>query len=133
MLKIGELIGRRREMRQIIRVLTDDPRAIATTGRKAGCQILGTGGVGKSAIAGRILQRMADRGWRIATLGGSWNLASLARNRRRPLGPPQKDAANLARQLERPRSARPRSASSGCRPPSRISTSSWSSTTSKTC
>jgi hypothetical protein len=77
LLKEDELIGRRREARTIIRVLTDDPKSIAEFGRKAGCQILGTGGVGKSSIAGRIMQRMADRGWLIATPRG-WGLANIA-------------------------------------------------------
>ncbi len=103
LLKIGELIGRRREMRRLIRVLTDDPRALAATGRQAGCQILGTGGVGKSAIAGRIMQRMADRGWRIAAISGPWNLANLASAVGAALwGHPEKSVASLARQLNDP-------------------------------
>ncbi len=71
LLKIGELIGRRRETREILGVLTHD--------REAGCQILGTGGVGKSSVAGRILQRLADRGWRIVTVSARWNLGGLAK------------------------------------------------------
>jgi hypothetical protein len=37
-----------------MRVLTDDPRTVADLGHKAGCQLLGIGGVGKSSIAGRV-------------------------------------------------------------------------------
>ncbi|HME00223.1 MAG TPA: TIR domain-containing protein [Terriglobia bacterium] len=78
LLKLGDLIGRRRDLREIVRVLTDDERSVAERGRKAGCQILGTGGVGKSTVAGRVMQRMVDRGWRVATVSGAWNLGDVA-------------------------------------------------------
>lgn len=53
MLAIGDLIGRHKEARQMMRVLTDDPKSVSQIGHKSGCQVLGTGGVGKSTIAGR--------------------------------------------------------------------------------
>ncbi|MGH7556017.1 MAG: TIR domain-containing protein, partial [Longimicrobiales bacterium] len=73
LLKIGDLIGRRREARDVVRVLNG--------GSQAGCQFLGTGGVGKSTVAGRVMQRMADRGWRVATVNGAggWNLGDVAK------------------------------------------------------
>jgi CHAT domain len=40
-------VGRPREVREIIRVFTNDPKSIEKIGRKASCQILGAGGVGK--------------------------------------------------------------------------------------
>jgi hypothetical protein len=52
MLSVGQLIGRRVEMRRVMRVLTDEERSVSEIGQKAGVQILGIGGVGKSAIAG---------------------------------------------------------------------------------
>ena len=70
LLEIGDLIGRRSEMRRMVRVLT--------TERRAGCQVLGTGGVGKSSVAGRVMQRMVDRGWRIAAVSGAWNLGRIS-------------------------------------------------------
>lgn len=103
MLKIGDLIGRRREARQIVGVLTDDPRSIAKIGRKAGCQILGTGGVGKSSLAGRIIERMADRGWPVATVAASWNISKIAAALAAVLWDhPHKDLAALARNLANP-------------------------------
>ncbi len=103
MLKIGDLIGRRREARQIIGVLTDDPKTLGSAGRKAGCQILGTGGVGKSSLAGRIMQRMADRGWPVATVGASWNISQISSEIAAALwGHPRKELAALARNLGNP-------------------------------
>ena len=103
LLKVGELIGRRREARQAIRVLTDHADTVALLGRKAGCQILGTGGVGKSTLAGRVMQRMADRGWPIVTVSGVWNLGGLATALGSALwNHPAKRLAELARQLNDP-------------------------------
>ena len=102
LLQEDDLIGRRREAREIIRVLTDDPKSIAQFGRKAGCQILGTGGVGKSSIAGRIMQRMADRGWLIATPRG-WGLDNIATALSATLWDhPDKALAKLAKDLAQP-------------------------------
>ena len=47
LLSIGDLIGRRAEVRRVMRVLTDDPRSVEEMGRKAGCQILGHRGCGE--------------------------------------------------------------------------------------
>ena len=78
MLSIGELIGRRVELRRVMRVLTDDERSLADIGGKAGCQLLGIGGVGKSAIAGRTMRRLADKGWVCVAVAGQWTLGELA-------------------------------------------------------
>jgi hypothetical protein len=103
MLKIGDLIGRRREVRETIRVLTDDPRSLAGIGHKGGCQLLGTGGVGKSAVAGRIMRRLAERGWRVAVVSGSWNIPQIAAQLGAALwGHSQRDLAELARKLDDP-------------------------------
>jgi hypothetical protein len=78
MLSVGDLIGRRVELRRVMRVLTDDERSIAEIGRKAGCQILGIGGVGKSAIAGRAMARLSDVGWTCIASTGPLTLGELA-------------------------------------------------------
>ncbi len=110
LLPIGDLIGRRQESRQILRILTDDPKATSQFGRKAGCQILGSGGVGKSTLAGRVMQRMADRNWPVVTLSGKWNLTSLCEELASVLlDHPQKDLAALAAKLNAaPDNLRPR-------------------------
>jgi tetratricopeptide (TPR) repeat protein len=78
LLKIGELVGRREELRDLLRILLDDPWAVAEYGRKAGAVLQGIGGVGKSALAGRTMSRLADRGWRLAAVEGRWTLSELA-------------------------------------------------------
>ena len=71
LLKIGDLVGRREEVRTIMRILTDDPRAVDKFGRKAGCVITGIGGVGKSTVAGRVMERLAEKGWYVVAVGGT--------------------------------------------------------------
>ncbi|HVT56756.1 MAG TPA: CHAT domain-containing protein, partial [Thermoanaerobaculia bacterium] len=61
LLRMDDLIGRRQELRQLLRVLRDDPRAVARHGRKAGGVVLSIGGVGKSALAGRAMSHEPDR------------------------------------------------------------------------
>jgi hypothetical protein len=78
LLKIGDLIGRREELRDLLRILLDDPPAVAKHGRKAGAVLQGIGGVGKSALAGRAMSHLADRGWRLAAVEGRWTLGELA-------------------------------------------------------
>jgi hypothetical protein len=41
LLKLGDLVGRRRELRRVLRILRDDPRSIEAQGRKAGVALLG--------------------------------------------------------------------------------------------
>ena len=60
-----------------MRVLTNDPKSVDSIGLKAGCQLLGLGGVGKSAIAGRAMERLAAKGWTIAAVNGDWTLGQL--------------------------------------------------------
>ena len=75
MLRVGDLIGRREELREVMRVLTD--HAKNPYGRKAGYQLLGIGGVGKSSVAGRAMQRLSDNGWRVVAYSGRWEVGSL--------------------------------------------------------
>ncbi len=77
MLSVGDLIGRRVELRRVMRVLTDDKRSVAEIGRRAGCQILGIGGVGKSAITGRVMARLAEIGWTCVAITGKWTIGEI--------------------------------------------------------
>ena len=77
-LSMGELIGRRAVMRRVMRVLQDDPHLTAQIGRKAGALIRGIGGVGKSALAGRIMARVSAMGWTALAVVGRWGLGELA-------------------------------------------------------
>lgn len=52
-LGVGELIGRRVELRETLRTLREDRRSVALTG---------IGGVGKSSVAGRVVARLAEQG-----------------------------------------------------------------------
>ncbi len=80
MLSLGDLIGRRQELRRILRVLTDDEGSIHAIGHKTGCQVLGIGGIGKSTLVGRIMGRLSRRGWICVAMSGQWTLSELAAN-----------------------------------------------------
>ena len=71
-LRIDDLIGRRRELRETLRELRDESR------QYAGVVLTGLGGVGKSAVAGRTMQRLTEDGWLVATQAGRFNLTELA-------------------------------------------------------
>lgn len=102
-LNMGELVGRRSERRDIMRMLTEDPETVAAIGRRAGCQILGTGGIGKTALAGRIIERLSDRGWRVATVSGAWDLGRIANAMGAAVSNhSKKELAELARSLSDP-------------------------------
>jgi tetratricopeptide (TPR) repeat protein len=77
LLRIGDLVGRRSELRTILRILRDDPRTIKAVGRKAGVAICGIGGIGKSAVAGRAISRLAEEGWRSVAVEGRWTFNEL--------------------------------------------------------
>ena len=72
-LRIDDLIGRRPELREALRVLRDPRR------QHAGVALTGIGGVGKSALAGRIMCRLAEDGWMIvAPEPGRLDLSTIA-------------------------------------------------------
>ena len=74
LLSIGDLVGRRKELRNVLRVLAPE----SSSGQsQAGCQLLGMGGAGKSAIAGRVLTRLGEAGWICVAIGGELTLAGL--------------------------------------------------------
>ncbi|MEM1182395.1 MAG: TIR domain-containing protein, partial [Acidobacteriota bacterium] len=70
-LRIGDLVGRKEELRKAL-------HALRTESGVAGVQITGMGGVGKSAVAGRILQRQTEQGWSVAAIRGPFDLAQVA-------------------------------------------------------
>src|SRR5262249_38994955 len=59
-LPIGELIGRRSELRDALRLLRDDPAMTARYGATCGVVLTGIGGIGKTALAGRIMGRLRE-------------------------------------------------------------------------
>lgn len=71
-LLIGDLIGRRREMRETLRTLRGTKRDCA------GVILTGLGGVGKSAVAGRVMRRMSEGGWLVASHQGRFNIQAIA-------------------------------------------------------
>ncbi|WP_253888258.1 SEFIR domain-containing protein [Actinokineospora diospyrosa] len=74
-LPIGRLIGRRDVVRTAMAVIRDTDRD--RYGDLAGVAITGVGGIGKTAVAGRILARAREHGWRIVIHEGAWNPARL--------------------------------------------------------
>jgi tetratricopeptide (TPR) repeat protein len=71
-LRIDDLIGRRKELREALRVLRDGG------GQYAGVMLTGIGGVGKSSLAGRIMQRLSEDGWLVPAHAGRFDLAGIA-------------------------------------------------------
>ena len=78
LLRMDELIGRRPALRRVTGVLRDDPRVIQGLGRRSGVLISGIGGVGKSALAGRVMARLAEDGWAVCAAVGRLGLGELA-------------------------------------------------------
>ncbi len=71
-LRIDDLIGRRKELRELLRCLRDQNRQFA------GVALTGIGGVGKSAVAGRAIQRLIEEGWLVAAHVGRFELTEIA-------------------------------------------------------
>src|SRR5262249_18077564 len=63
-LRLDDLIGRRTELRATLRTLRDPTRS------HAGVVLTGIGGVGKSALAGRVMCRLAEESWLVAAHAG---------------------------------------------------------------
>ncbi|NBO65921.1 MAG: CHAT domain-containing protein [Acidobacteria bacterium] len=72
-LDMDQLIGRRRELREAIRLLRDQ------SSTDAGIILTGVGGIGKSALAGRIAQRMFETHFLIGVHYGKLSLQSLCK------------------------------------------------------
>ena len=69
LLGVDDLVGRRREVRTAVRALTSN--------RDRGVSLVGMGGVGKSTVAGRVMQRLREDGWAIAIHAGPFSIAAL--------------------------------------------------------
>jgi tetratricopeptide (TPR) repeat protein len=105
LLGMDDLIGRRSELRAVLRVVRNDRRAVAAHGHKAGAVVFGMGGVGKSALAGRAMSRLAEEGWHVAAVGGSLSLGELARQAGTALaGGAEGALSTLAGRLRQPES-----------------------------
>ena len=76
-LRIGELIGRRAQLREALAALRGGPGAVDRFGDVSGVVLTGVGGIGKTALAGRIESRLAAEGWLTAVHVGSWDPTKL--------------------------------------------------------
>ena len=86
---MGALIGRRAQLRTAMGVLRRTPDAVERFGAASGVVLTGIGGIGKTALAGRVISRLRDDGWLIAVHEGRWNptaliTATAARHHRGP-------------------------------------------------
>ena len=77
-LRIGELIGRRAQLRTAVAALRGGKQARDRWGALSGVMLTGIGGIGKTALAGRVLGRMGEDGWLTAVHVGLWNPGALA-------------------------------------------------------
>ncbi len=78
-LPVGALIGRRKQLRAAMGVLRRT-QATATDrefGDASGVVLTGIGGIGKTALAGRVISRLREDGWLIAVHEGKWNPTGL--------------------------------------------------------
>ena len=76
-LPVGMLIGRRTELRMATGVLRRTPEAVREFGAASGVALTGIGGIGKTALAGRIISRLRQDGWLVAVHEGRWNPTAL--------------------------------------------------------
>jgi hypothetical protein len=78
-LPIGYLIGRRQQLRSALSALRRTPAAVEAHGALSGVLLSGVGGIGKTALAGRIETRLGEEGWIAAVHFGRWNPSELTR------------------------------------------------------
>src|SRR5580704_13705506 len=76
-LPMGALIGRRAQMRDAMGILRRTDRAVDEFGVAGGVVLTGVGGIGKTAVAGRVISRLRDDGWLVAVHEGGWNPTAL--------------------------------------------------------
>ncbi|MCP4967848.1 MAG: CHAT domain-containing protein, partial [bacterium] len=75
---LGEVVGRRRIVRDTFRALIDDPKSLAAHGAIGGVVLTGMGGSGKTTVAGRVVSRLRERGWSVAGVRGRLSVTDLA-------------------------------------------------------
>jgi tetratricopeptide (TPR) repeat protein len=90
-LKLGQLIGRRPQLREATAALRRHPDTVAQHGVLGGVTLIGVGGIGKTALAGRVITRLRDDGWTIALHEGRWNPTALLHAVADALDPPAID------------------------------------------
>jgi len=76
-LSMDALIGRRAQLRTAMGVLRGTREAVREFGAASGVALTGIGGIGKTALAGRIISRLRQDGWLIAVHEGRWNPTGL--------------------------------------------------------
>ncbi len=76
-LPMDALIGRRAQLRAVMGILRRTPAAEREFGAASGVVLTGIGGIGKTALAGRVISRLREDGWLIAVHEGKWNPTSL--------------------------------------------------------
>jgi tetratricopeptide (TPR) repeat protein len=76
-LRVGDLIGRRRELRTALKALRGGPAAREEWGALSGVVVLGIGGIGKTALAGRTVTRLREEGWLAVVQEGVWSPQAL--------------------------------------------------------
>ena len=77
-LPLGALIGRRAQLRDGDGRAAPRRRAVERhSAPPAAWSLTGIGGIGKTALAGRVMSRLRDEGWLIAVHEGRWNPAAL--------------------------------------------------------
>ena len=74
---MGALIGRRAQIRATMAMLAPRRSAVERFGAVGGVVLTGVGGIGKTAVAGRVISRLRDDGWLVAVHEGRWNPAAL--------------------------------------------------------
>ncbi|MER5261560.1 CHAT domain-containing protein [Actinosynnema sp. NPDC002837] len=72
-LPMGRLIGRRAQVRTAMAVLRGTAQDREKVGDWAGVVLTGIGGIGKTAVAGRIATRAREQTWTVAEHVGLWN------------------------------------------------------------
>jgi tetratricopeptide (TPR) repeat protein len=101
-LPLGALIGRRAQLRDAMGVLRRTQRSVERHGAASGVVLTGIGGIGKTALAGRVISRLRDEGWLIAVHEGRWSpVTLLAAVAQAIAGAPRSaGSADLSRYLE---------------------------------
>ncbi|MEV8505490.1 CHAT domain-containing protein [Actinoplanes sp. NPDC051475] len=76
-LGLGRLIGRRSQLREATRILRRTEPACDVHGVITGVQLIGVGGIGKTALAGRLVTRLRGDGMLPVVHEGRWNPSGL--------------------------------------------------------
>ncbi|MFK3985076.1 CHAT domain-containing protein [Micromonospora sp. NPDC050397] len=75
-LSLGDLVGRRAQLRTVAQTLRDEVPSTGESTLVNGVVLTGVAGIGKTALAGRAINRLRDDiddPWSIVVHGGSWN------------------------------------------------------------